>query len=86
MAFYIAKKAEDELDKMPADLKFLFAKHFQKLRETPSGRHLRHGVPFFVEEVTKQARIVYRLDGDDVYVTRCFSLHKDYERWYQSYK
>jgi hypothetical protein len=86
MVFYIAKQAECELDEMPASLKLSFMQHMWKLQDMLPGRHLKHGVPYYVENVTRQARLVYQLHGDDVHIIRCFSLHKDYERWYQSYK
>jgi len=43
-------------------------------------------MPFNVENVTKQARIVYQIDGKKLYVLHCFKTHKECERWYPSFK
>jgi phage-related protein len=38
------------------------------------------------KNVTKQARIIYNVKGDQTYILHCFKSHKEYERWYKSYK
>ena len=47
---------------------------------------MKHGLPWFVEKITKQARLVYRLENECLHVLRCFATHKEYERWYLSFK
>ncbi len=88
MKIRISEKAEDELDKMESELRALFMKHIEKLGQMPPRRHLKFGLPFNVEDVTKQARMVYHTDEKDetLYVLRCFKDHKEYERWYKSFK
>jgi mRNA-degrading endonuclease RelE of RelBE toxin-antitoxin system len=61
----------------------MFYNHAKKIAEKPPGRHLKHGLPFYVEEVG-QGRIVYQVKNDTVFIIRCFATHKDYERWYKS--
>lgn len=86
MELIFSDNAKKELESLPPDLKPIFLKHLEKIQKIPPRRHMRHGVPYHVEEVTKQARIVYHLEGEDIYVTHCFKSHKEYERWYKSYK
>jgi len=52
----------------------------------PPRRHLRFGIPYHVEDVTKQARLVYDIRKDTLYVVHCFATHKEYEKWYKSFK
>ena len=79
-------KAEADLETMDAPLIRFFLKHFEKLQEMPPRRHLRFGMPFCVENVTTQARFVYKIEGDTLWVERCFATHKEYERWYNSFR
>ncbi|VVB99261.1 Uncharacterised protein [uncultured archaeon] len=47
---------------------------------------MKCGLPYLVEEVTKQARIIYQAESDKLFIFRCFANHKEYEKWYKSYK
>jgi hypothetical protein len=47
---------------------------------------MKYGIPYHVEKVTKQARIIYDIREDMIYIIHCFGNHKEYERWYKSYK
>ncbi|MCX6768141.1 MAG: hypothetical protein NTY90_05465 [Candidatus Micrarchaeota archaeon] len=52
----------------------------------PPRRHLRFGLPYNVEEVTEQARFVYEREAGRITVVRCFATHKEYEKWYKSFR
>ncbi|HLC93062.1 MAG TPA: hypothetical protein VJH23_05130 [archaeon] len=67
-------------------LRKMFLSHVEKIMANPKQRHMRHGLPFFVEEVTGNARMVYNFEGETIYILRCFAAHKEYEKWYKSYK
>ena len=67
-------------------LQSFFKKHIEKISEMPPRRHLKLGIPYHVENVTKQARLVYDADENMLLVVRCFAAHKEYEKWYKSYK
>ena len=82
----VTGKADEDLSKMDSSLRSFFLKHFEKLEIMPPRRHLRFGFPFNVENVTKQARFVYEVEADAIYVLRCFATHKEYEQWYKSFK
>ena len=86
MKIVFSEKAEKELDDADQSLRKFFVKHAEKIALMPPRRHLRFGLPFNVEEVTRQARLVYNIDGDVCYVLHCFKTHKEYERWYESFK
>ena len=86
MKIRISEKAERELDEMEPKLRELFVKHMEKLIDMPPRRHLKFGMPFDVEDVTQQARMIYYPEGEVLYILKCFKNHKEYERWYKSFK
>ena len=86
MALIFSDSAKKELGNLPQDLKAVFLKHLEKIQAMPPRKHMRHGIPFHVENVTKQARLIYDINGDLTYILHCFKNHKEYERWYKSYK
>lgn len=86
MELIFSEKAERDLESMDNAVRALFRKHAEKIMQNPAKRHLRFGLPFWTEEVTHQARLVYKLDSNACYILRCFATHKEYERWYKSYK
>lgn len=86
MQLVFSDSAKRELENLPQELIALFLKHLDKMQETPPRKHMRHGIPCHVEKVTKQARIIYNIEGGDIYILHCFASHKEYERWYNSYR
>lgn len=85
MKIEISENAFKDLDDMDKATYSTFRKHLIKISEMPPRRHMRHGVPYSVEEVG-QGRIAYRIDSESetLYIVRCFSDHKEYEKWYNS--
>lgn len=81
-----SENAEKELDEMDNSLRKLFITHAEKISSIPPRRHMRFGLPFNVEEVTRQARIVYNIEEETCCILHCFKNHKEYERWYKSFK
>ncbi len=86
MELVFLEQSEKELDQMNKQQNEMFSKHFKKIIQIPPRRHLRFGLPFNVEEVTKQARIIYKIENETIYILHCFTTHKDYEKWYKNYK
>ena len=82
----ISERADKDLSKFDAELCTFFFSHIEKVSKMPPRRHLRFGLPFNVENVTRQARFVYEIADNTLYILRCFSNHKDYEKWYKSFK
>ncbi|MFH1750797.1 MAG: hypothetical protein ABH863_03910 [Candidatus Micrarchaeota archaeon] len=85
MEILYSKAAESDISSMDRQLRGLFFKHIEKALSMPS-RHMKFGMPFNVEEVTKSARLVFQKEGAALFIVRCFKDHKDYERWYKSFK
>jgi hypothetical protein len=81
-----SENAEKAMDEMDQQLRILFFKHLEKIRNMPPRRHMKFGLPFNVEEVTKKARMVHQINDGILYILRCFKTHKEYERWYKSFK
>ena len=86
MEVEFTEKAREDFLSLEKELQSYFKKHLEKISEMPPRRHLKFGLPFCVESVTKQARLVYEIENKKLYAIRCFALHKDYEKWYMSYK
>ena len=86
MEVIFSDSAKKELERLPEEMLLLFLMHLEKMQEMPSRRHMKHGIPCHVEKVTKQARIVFNIRGDNIYILHCFGNHKEYERWYSSYR
>ncbi len=86
MKILISENAEKELGGMEPSLRELFFRHMEKMLTTPPRRHMRFGMPFSVENVTRQARMVYHIEKETLYIIHCFKSHKEYEKWYKSFK
>jgi len=86
MKILFSERAEKELESADHSLRKLFIKHAEKIALMPLRKHMRFGMPFNVEKVTKQARIVYHIEKNICYILHCFKTHKEYERWYKSFK
>ncbi|MEK6843383.1 MAG: hypothetical protein AABY04_02755, partial [Candidatus Micrarchaeota archaeon] len=71
---------------MDSQIRDLFISHAEKISQMPPRRHMRFGLPVNVENVTKQARLIYQMGENVLYIIRCFETHKEYERWYKSFK
>ncbi|HII99586.1 MAG TPA: hypothetical protein HA272_10155 [Methanoregula sp.] len=86
MELVFAEHAQKELADLPPSTQALFLAHLEKIEERPQKKHMRHGIPCHVEKVTRQARIIYNTNGDRVIILHCFATHKEYEKWYNSYR
>jgi len=86
MQILYLEEAIRDLEETDPELRLFFRQHIEKMAEMPPRRHLKFGIPYHVEDVTRQARLIYEIDGETPYIVRCFSSHKDYEKWYASYK
>lgn len=86
MKIVFSEKAEKELDNADQNLRKLFIKHAEKIALMPPRRHMKFALPCNVEEITRQARIVYKIEQQTCYILHCFKNHKEYERWYKSFK
>lgn len=79
------ERAKKDLKKMPEQLKIFFLKHFKKLQDNfVPGKHLKHGISYFVEKVTESTRFAFEVNENTITVVRCFKNHKEYEEWYKN--
>ncbi len=86
MNIEFSDEAKVEFLKLDRQLQLFFKTHLEKLKKMPPRRHLKHSLPHHVEDVTKQARLVYDFGEDMLFIVHCFATHKEYEKWYRSYK
>ena len=87
MAFAVLfeKNAERQFLDLEKPVRERIAKKLRQLENDEFGsRHLKHGLPFFVEEVG-QFRIAFK-ERADLGQKRVIFVgnHKDYEKWYKS--
>lgn len=73
---------KEYFERLPNEIKPRIAKKMRQILRGLPGRHLRKGLPYFVEEVG-QYRIAYR-SFEDRQARRFYFVgnHKDYEAWY----
>jgi phage-related protein len=86
MKLIFSDSARKEMENLEKELKYLFIKHLEKMQRATPHKHMKYGIPCHVEKVTRQARIVYNIKEEQIYILHCFASHKEYERWYKSYK
>ena len=86
MELIFSDDAKKELENLNQDMKNIFLLHLKKIHARPLRKHMKHGIPCHVENVTRQAGIIYDTLGDRTYILQCFTSHKEYEHWYISYK
>ena len=86
MELVFSDSARKELAEMQQDMKSVFLMHLLKIQSRPPCKHMQHGIPCHVENVTKQAKIIYEVCEDRTYILHCFTSHKEYEHWSSSYK
>jgi hypothetical protein len=84
MKIELFPEAEEDMDSMDNLQRKVYVKHFEKISLMSPGRHLKFGLPYNIEDVG-QGRIVYQMKNDTIYIIRCFSTHKDYEKWLRSF-
>jgi len=85
---YLDRYDRPKWDNYFADLshviKLRVLKKIQQILANPLKRHLKHGLPYFVEEVG-QYRVVYKIDYLENAVKFYFvGDHKEYEKWLAS--
>jgi len=79
---FLHEDASTRLLRMDASVRERLIKRIARMREEPPGRHMKHGLDFFVID-TDQYRIVYTCKGNckTIYFA---GTHKEYEKWYSS--
>jgi len=86
MVLIFSDSGKLEIENLEQELKSIFIKHLEKMQSSPPRKHLKHGIPCHVEKVTRQARIVFDISEERIYILHCFANHKEYECWYKSFK
>ncbi len=82
MSFKVSMHADAiaMLKQLDKSIKERIVKRIGRMRDEPVGRHMKHGLDFFVEEIG-QCRIVYVCESQEKLI--CFvGTHKEYEKWY----
>jgi mRNA-degrading endonuclease RelE of RelBE toxin-antitoxin system len=72
----------EHIKKMDFSIKKRLLERILRMKTDEPGRHLKHGLGYFVENVG-QYRIVYRVNGDEKFIF-FVGDHKEYEKWYKA--
>ena len=85
MEIIIADNADEDLGDMDSSTRARFDKHILKIATKRPTRFFKN---HNIEQVGDQGRIIFHVDlRDDVlYILRCFTTHKDYEKWCNSFR
>ena len=83
MKVLFTEKARKEFLGMERTMQERFKSAILKIKEYPHRKHLKYGLPYYVIKVTKQARIIYEIEEEVIYILHCFKTHKSYEKWYK---
>ena len=75
----ISDEAMQEFRVLDNSLKGIFAKHLIKLESIFPKKHLKNGLPYFIEKVGS-GRIICRVEGEKIYIGHIFKNHKEYEK------
>jgi mRNA-degrading endonuclease RelE of RelBE toxin-antitoxin system len=75
---------DENLKKFDKTVQFRLMKKMAQLRGELKSRHLKHGVPFFVEEVSGY-RIAFKIiEEERTKRIEFVGTHKQYEKWYSN--
>jgi len=75
------ESARERLFRFDKSIRIRFYKKIDKMQVEPPGKHLKHGFPYFIEELG-QYRIAYFCDEEKKSKLICFiGDHKEYEIW-----
>ena len=86
MKLAYSENAKREFLALEKSLQLKFKKRLKKLAEgLPPRRHLKCGIDAFVDEVTRNARVVYFVENEEMTILHCFATHKEYERWFANF-
>jgi mRNA-degrading endonuclease RelE of RelBE toxin-antitoxin system len=77
--------ARKEFLKLDKQMQIRFKEAIIKITEFPDRKHLIFGLPYYVINVTKQARLIYEVQENTLFILHCFSTHKNYEKWYRGF-
>ncbi|MDO8627868.1 MAG: hypothetical protein Q7K42_05355 [Candidatus Diapherotrites archaeon] len=77
--------AQRQLEKLDKSIQIIIVKKLVQMESKKIGRHLKHGSPFFVEEIG-QYRIAFKvLDANKEKKVYFIGDHKEYEKWYNQF-
>lgn len=87
MNIVFTEEAKKEYTKLDKSVKENFKKHIKKISEEKiNRRHLKFGLPFFIENVGVSSRIAYKIEENRIIIYHFFPTHKEYENLYKNYK
>ncbi|MFH0906463.1 MAG: hypothetical protein V1824_03945 [archaeon] len=78
---------EKEYNKLDLFLrKKIYNKALELLEPDISRKHLKYGLPYFVLKIDKSSRLIYNLESNKVICIKYFNTHKEYEKWFKTYR
>ncbi len=86
MELLFTEEAKKDLLKLDKYEQKIFMKHAEKILIYENRKHLKHGVPLYVEKVSKQARIIYDIQEEKLIILKICATHKEYEKIYTEFR
>jgi mRNA-degrading endonuclease RelE of RelBE toxin-antitoxin system len=85
MDIVITDNADEDLSDMDEFIRSRFDKHILKIVTMRPTRFFKN---VNIEHVGEHGRIIYHIDREDdvLYILRCFTAHKEYEKWRNSHR
>lgn len=78
-AVILHEDAREQLLKLDSSIRERIIKHLARMQDKPPGKHLHHGLAYFVEKVG-QYRIAFKV-AETVKTVYFIGDHPDYEKW-----
>lgn len=81
--YILTKEFITDLKKLNDKTREIIFVRIQKIiSEDISRKHLKYGLPYFVEKITLSSRLIYKFEDNKelIIIDSFFSNHKDYEK------
>ncbi len=82
-------KFNKDFSKQDRNTQLNIYQHIKKIKSMGfSKKHLKYGLPFFVEKISSSSRLLYSIIRDKkmIYILRFFKNHKNYTRYLNKFK
>ncbi len=80
-SIFFTPEFKKDFNKLDKQFQILFYKKIKKISLLSSNKHLKHGLPYFVEKYVDGSRLDYTFTDNKLTIIRFFKIHKEYIKW-----
>lgn len=80
-SIFFTPEFKKDFNKLDKQFQILLYKKIKKISLLSSNKHLKHGLPYFVEKSVDGSRLVYTITDNKLTIIRFFKIHKEYIKW-----